>query len=553
MSASKTNERAPAPPQPRQFPAWERWVVLGVSTLGGFMAAIQGSALIVALPDLMAHLETSINTIMWVMISYILVVAAIALPLGKIGDKLGRAVTYNIGFALFAIGGLLSGFSKPEHHGADLIGYRAIQGLGAAFIFVSSGALVADRFAPFNQVGLATGVIQLAFAAGTVVGPIVGGGALLASWSWVFWVTTIPAAIGCVLGFWKNKNVYPFSARNLFEFLKHYNSIGAVLIITAITLLVMLLSYAVFPDGTTVSSSKGLGLLGMGVVLGAILYVISEWRSNTPVIDGKMFLSRNFSIALVNATLGSFVRSSFVFAFIFFFQGPFSQSPLMAGVYVIPFGVGLMIAGLLSGRLADRMGARTLSVIGPFIAAIASIGTIFHNQHTNYGGIAVNIFILGFGWGIFNSPIMTLLMLAVPPSKRGEASALNMTALMLAQMLAIIFVFKFILTSLPFEVALQLFLYGGGGLSDESISEFLSGLHVVYYVCIALSVLAGLLSLLISRGHFVETNNETPATEDVLVEDGKIGDLEKGSNATLTEEAKPDAPSRKDSLNQLQS
>ena len=87
---------------------------------------------------------------MWVMISYILVVAAIALPLGKIGDKLGRASTYNIGFFLFALGGLLSGFSKPAHEGFDLVGYRVIQGLGAAFIFVSSGAIVAGMFLSFS-------------------------------------------------------------------------------------------------------------------------------------------------------------------------------------------------------------------------------------------------------------------------------------------------------------------------------------------------------------------------------------------------------------------
>ena len=179
-----------------------------------------------------------------------------------------------------------------------------------------------DRFAPFNQVGLATGIIQLAFAAGTVVGPVVGGGALLASWGWVFWVTTIPAAIGCVLGFWKNKNVYPFSAQRLFSFLRLYNIVGAVLIIAAVTLLVMLLSFAVFPDGTFISSSKGLGLLGGLTVLFFILYVITEWRSKTPVIDGNMFKSRNFSIALVNATLGSFVRSSFVCEYIMIFGRP---------------------------------------------------------------------------------------------------------------------------------------------------------------------------------------------------------------------------------------
>ncbi|KAJ3279602.1 hypothetical protein HK104_001308 [Borealophlyctis nickersoniae] len=504
-------------PPPRVFPAWERWVVLSISTLGAFLASVQGSALIVALPDLMAALDATIGTIMWVMISYILVVAAISQILGKLdkkpspdqrsiikfqttsGDKLGRALTYNIGFALFALGGLLAGFSDRAHKGYDLIGYRCIQGLGACLIFVSSGAIVADRFAPFGQVGFATGFIQLALAFGSVVGPVIGGGAVEASWKWVFWVTIIPAALACVAAFWKNKDVYPFSRARLMKFLGEYNLLGAFFFVTAITLLIIALQEAVFPDGSGLSTSLGKWMTGLGCVVAAALWIGTDLRAKVPVLSRELWLSKDFSIAALGLTMSSFVRSNYVFAFIFYFQGPYSLSPLMAGVYTIPYGFGLMVTGFLSGRLMDRFGPRIMCMAGPIFAGLASIGTIFHTHHTSYGAIAVNLFLVGCGWGMFNSPAMTLLLVSVKPEKRGEASSVSMTLIMIAQVLAIIFVFKFILASLSFEQAIALFLYGGGGLNEDAINSFLNGLHVVYYVSLGVSFATAALSFFMSN------------------------------------------------------
>lgn len=129
-------------------PTWrvrsERWVVLAIVSTGALLAAVQSSALVIAFPTLIVALEADIATILWVLLSFLLVVSAIVPIVGKLGDIVGQAILYNIGFAIFTVASLLSGFSQTSAHGKDLIFYRCLLGIGGSFLFTNSSAIVTN-------------------------------------------------------------------------------------------------------------------------------------------------------------------------------------------------------------------------------------------------------------------------------------------------------------------------------------------------------------------------------------------------------------------------
>jgi MFS family permease len=119
-----------------------RWIILAISCIGGLLASIQSSALIIAFPKLLTDLDASIVNIIWVLLAYLLVVAAIVPVTGKLGDIFGQQLLFNFGFLFFTIASLLSGFSQKDLHGTDLIGYRCVLGLGGTFLFSNSVAII---------------------------------------------------------------------------------------------------------------------------------------------------------------------------------------------------------------------------------------------------------------------------------------------------------------------------------------------------------------------------------------------------------------------------
>ena len=201
VSASQPPPLTPPPLTPPPLtpppPAWRgRWAVLAISCTGILLSSVSTSALVVAFPRLSEDLNVPLNSMLWVLLSVMVVICATAQIAGKLGDAFGQARLYTCGFALFTLGCLLSGFSSPSAAGADLIGYRVLTGVGAAVLFVNSGAILADAFAPYHQVGLAQGAFQATLSAGVVLGPVVGGVLAVIDWRWLFFVN-VPVGVVC--------------------------------------------------------------------------------------------------------------------------------------------------------------------------------------------------------------------------------------------------------------------------------------------------------------------------------------------------------------------
>ena len=150
------------------------WVALSVTTIGALLASVQGSALLIALPDILASLHITFLTVMWVLLSYLLITTALVPVVGRLADIFGRKLLFNTGFAVFTVGSLVAGLAQPGLHGGDMIAGRVVQGIGGALLFANSTAIVADAFR-HGRIGLGLGTNQIAAAAGFLIGPVVGG------------------------------------------------------------------------------------------------------------------------------------------------------------------------------------------------------------------------------------------------------------------------------------------------------------------------------------------------------------------------------------------
>src|SRR5712691_5377541 len=142
-----------------------QWTALSVTTVGALLASIQGSALLIALPDILSELQTTFFSIIWVLLGYLLILTVLTPIVGRLADIWGRKRLYNSGFIIFTLGSLIAGLAQPQFHGGDMVVGRVIQGMGGALLVTNSTAIVADAFKK-GQVGLGLGVNQIAGAAG---------------------------------------------------------------------------------------------------------------------------------------------------------------------------------------------------------------------------------------------------------------------------------------------------------------------------------------------------------------------------------------------------
>lgn len=463
-----------------------QWTALSVTTVGALLASIQGSALLIALPNILAELHATFLTIIWVLLGYLLIVTVLTPIVGRLADLWGRKRLYNAGFVAFTIGSLMAGLAQPQFHGGDLIVGRVIQGLGAALLITNSTVIVTDAFRK-GQIGLGLGVNQIAGAAGFLIGPIIGGLLTEFSWRWVFLFNVPIGIFGALWGMWRLREpVRPLERQPIDWFGAITLSIGLFGILLALSML----GFPLLPQAVTIA------ILVIGIV-SLVLFVAIEPRIKVPLIQLRLFRSRLFALANLSGLLNGIARGAVLFLLIFFLQGPYGKDPLSAGLMLTPFGAAFMIIGPLSGRLSDRVGSRLLTPIGLGISAVGLFGLTTINQFTPYWLLAVYMALMGGGSGFFVSPNTNAIMSSVEPHTRGAAAGILNMLNNTGSMLSIAIVFPLALSQIPFQAIQQVFITGGGmGHFASAIPLFLSGLHRAFLVSFMLSVIAAIVAVL---------------------------------------------------------
>src|ERR687886_1668395 len=333
-------------------PGYE-WVALSVTTVGALLASLQGSSLVIALPDVLTALNAGFLTIMWVLLGYLLITTALVPVVGRLADIFGRKQLYLTGFAIFTLGSLLAGLAQPGANGWDLVAYRVIQGVGGALLITNSTAIVADAF-KHGRVGLGLGVNQVAGAAGFLLGPVVGGLLTAISWRWVFLINVPLGIFGTLWGVWRLREPVRLPAHQRFDWL------GSLTFVIGLGSLLLALSLVAFP----MLPMDAVYALFVVAVIGLASFMLVEVRSPQPMLDLRLFGDRLFGFASLAGALNGLARGAVLFVLIFFLQGPYAQDPLMAGP--------------LSGYLSDHYGSRLLATAGLLVSAagLAGLSTV---------------------------------------------------------------------------------------------------------------------------------------------------------------------------------
>ena len=480
------------------------WVALSVTTVGALLAAIQGSALLIALPDILASLHAEFLTIMWVLLSYLLITTAFVPVIGRLADIWGRKTLFNAGFAVFTLGSLIGGLAQPQFHGTDLVVARVIQGLGGALLFTNSTAIVTDAFR-HGRIGLGLGTNQIAFAAGFLLGPVAGGLLTALSWRWVFLINVPLGVFGTIWGMRRLREpVAPARTQTLDRLGSFTFTVGLGAFLLGLSMIAFPLLGALFVDGAIV-----VGLLLL------VAFVAIELRQRQPMLDLRLFRRPDFAFASGTGALNGLARGAVLFVLIFFLQGPYGKDPLAAGLLMTPFGAAFMLVGPASGYLSDRLGARGLSTTGLALSAVGLLGLATIVATTPYWALAVFMALMGGGSGLFSSPNTNALMSAVHPHERGSAAGIYTMLNNTGQMLSIVIAFPLVLSRIPEAVMFRVFLYGGGmRAAPAAMATFESGVHDAFVVSFVITLVAAAVSALrpARLRHQREDFLEPPAT-----------------------------------------
>jgi EmrB/QacA subfamily drug resistance transporter len=459
-----------------------KWWVLSCTSLGMLLATVNSGTLIIALPELERSLHTTLLQLVWVILVYMIASTVLLLSAGRLSDLFGRKHAYVVGFLLFSLASLGAGFAGS---GTELIVWRVVQGIGGAFLFANAGALVTDAF-PKKQLGLAMGTNVMIAAVGLVIGPVLGGALVAISWPWVFWFNVPLGLVGSAGAFLVLHEMTGQSDE------RGLDLGGTTLFVVGLTGLVFALSKGGLSGWSDTQVVTGFA------VAAALLpaFVLVEWRGRSPMLDLTMFKDRLFAAAAATAFMNGFARFALTFLFVFYFQGPQGQSPIMAGLELAPLAIGMLVASPLAGVVADRHGSRLLSSAGMLVSTVGIAGMTTLHAHTAYVWSAVWLALVGIGSGVFNSPNTSAMMGAVPAHRRGIASGARMMLTNTGAVISIAFVMATITATVPKDVLFKIFSGLASGLSPAQLDPFISNMHTALWVLAAVSLLGSLVSLL---------------------------------------------------------
>lgn len=413
-----------------------KWVALSNTTIAMFMAAVNGSIILISLPAIFngIHINplTSFQYLLWILMGYGIVTATLLLSFGRLSDMYGRVRLYNIGFAIFTLGSLLL-FLTPDTGDAgaiEMIVFRLIQAVGAAFIFSNSAAILTDAFPP-DERGKALGLNQVAALSGQFIGLLIGGILAVFNWRYVFLISVPFGVLGTIWAFLKLKEpVYEKRPQKIDVW-------GNITFIGGLTILLIGITYALVPYG---DSAMGWGdpLVIASLVAGVFLllaFPLIESRVENPMFRMDLFKIRNFAYGNAAGFLSALARGGVMVILIILLQGiwlplhgySFESTPFWAGVYMLPLTIGFVIMGPLSGIFSDKYGARWISTIGMVLVGVSFLFLAVLPYNFDYLPFAIALLIMGLGNGMFSSPNAAAIMNSVPPAERGVTSGMMST------------------------------------------------------------------------------------------------------------------------------
>ncbi len=568
-----------------------KWIALSNTTLGVLMATVNSNIVLISLPAIFKGIGINplgageSNYLLWMLLGYMVITATLVVFFGRISDIFGRVRLYNLGFAIFTLGSILLFLTPGSGNTAatEMIAFRLIQGIGGAFLFANSTAILTDAFPP-HQRGMAMGINQMAAILGSIIGLILGGLLAAVNWRLVFLVSVPFGIFGTAWAYLMLRETTKNRSKQKIDWL------GGISFFLGLTILLIGLTYGIEPYG---DSPMGWGnpLVIATILIGLALlglFIWAEFHVKDPMFHLDLFKIRAFTMGNISSLLASMARGGLQFMLIIWLQGiwlplhgySFEDTPLWAGIYMLPMMLGFIVMGPVSGWLSDRFGSRLFAAVGMAVQALGFVLLTFLSANFDYVWFAILLVLMGLGQGMFAAPNTTEVMNSVPAGQRGVSSGMRATfqnassvisltlffsvvtaglagalpsALLqgltqagvassvaekishlppIAALFAAFLGYNPLATIIPAAVlqhlpaASQAHLLGKEYFPQIISSPFMTGLHATFYMAAILCVIAGITSLLIKE----------PSPRQVHQE--QI--LENRNEAALNELAEPD-------------
>ena len=453
-----------------------RWIALSTVTLGTLMVFINQSIVLISLPAIFRGINldplTPGNTgyMLWMLMGFMVVLAVLVVTLGRVGDMFGRVRIFNLGFAVFTTFSILLAVTWLTGSAAAiwLITMRVGQGVGGAMLFANSSAIITDAF-PADKRGLGLGINNVAAVAGSFVGLVLGGLLAPVQWHLVFLISVPFGVIGTAWAYVKLEDRGVRTPAKI-------DWLGNVTFAAGLILVLVGITYGLLPyGGHTMGWTSPVVMAEIfGGIAILIAFGIIETKVAQPMFRLSLFRIRAFTAGNVASFMASLSRGGLMFMLVIWLQGiwlplhgySFEQTPLWAGIYMIPLTVGLLLAGPVSGVLADRYGARPFATGGLVLVALTFIALIMLPVDFPYLGFAVLIFLNSIGMGMFIAPNQTGIMNSLPASQRGAGAGMAGTFNSSAQVLSIGIFFTLMILGLAATLPSALF----HGLTAQGVS-----------------------------------------------------------------------------------
>jgi MFS family permease len=462
-----------------------KWVALSNTTLGVLLATLDASITLIAMPDIFRGIGLdplqagNSFYLLWMILGFLVVSSVLIVSLGRLGDMFGRVRIYNLGFLIYTVASLILAVDwlSGREGAAFLIVFRIVQGVGAACLLANAAAIITDAF-PSDQRGMALGINNIVGVSGMFVGLVLGGLLAPIDWRLVFLISVPVGLFGTVWAYLKleERSVprrAPIDWAGNLTF-----ALGLILIMVSVT-------YGIRPSGahsTGWGSPRVLALLGLGVAC-LVAFAAVERRVHNPMFRLPLFGIRAFTFGTLSTFLSAIARGGLMFMLIIWLQGiwlprhgyDFADTPLWAGIYILPLTLGMLLAGPTSGYLSDRYGARWFATGGMLGAALSFGLLLLLPIDFPYPLFAAVLFLNGVSMGLFASPNRAAVMNSLPPQDRGAGGGMNQTFQNSAQVLSVGVFFTLMILGLaahlPQTLSAGLRAHGVGAAAARQVSH----------------------------------------------------------------------------------
>ena len=462
-----------------------RWLILTAVGMFTFMATLDGSIVNIALPVMSRDLAIPLNQVEWVVSIYLIVICALLLLFGKLGDSFGKIRVFRTGTLLFIIGSLVCGFN---HDLWFLLFGRVIQASGASMTMSTNNGIITEVF-PISERGKALGLIGSFVSLGSIAGPGIGG--LILShlpWGYIFWINIPIGILTMILGHY----VLPkdrFFDRKKIDF-------GGFATF-AIGILALFIGIFI---GQEIGFGRPLilGLWALSLLSFWVFYRV-ETRAKDPLLAFHIFKNKNFTISLLTALMVFVVNFFFNVISPFYLENARGLAPNHAGYILMIFPIVQVVIAPLSGSISDKFGPYILTVLGLCIIVGAQIGYAVTQLQTELWFFMVLIGAMGLGNGLFQSPNNALIMSSVPKNELGIAGGLNALSRNMGMIIGI---------SLATTVLFGAMSQRAGHRVTTYVAQkpelFIYGMHVVFILSTIICIIAATITILRWHGSRVK-------------------------------------------------